>query len=202
MRKCFLLLVSVIIYGTSFSQEEEMSSHPLINKENLFTGGTGNFSFGDQITAVGLSPFFGYSFNKYIDVAASFGVDYIAQRDYNFLGDKLRQTIYTPGIFTRVFPAKFLFGQAQLEYNIIKYNYIPALGSNLNSEKVVYQAKSILLGAGISNGKDFPVQKSYYYFSILWDVGKDVHSPYKDNLNRAIPIIRAGYNIALFQGKQ
>ena len=202
MRKLFWMSAFLLIYGNAFSQEEEISGEPFFKKENLFTGGTGNFSFGDQVTAVGLSPFLGYSLNKYIDVAASFGVDYISQRDYYAIGDKLRQTIYTPGAFVRLFPAKFLFGQAQLEYNIIKYNYIPAIGSYLTSDKVVYQAKSMLLGAGISNGKDFPVQKSYYYFSILWDVGKDIHSPYKDNLHRAIPIIRAGYNIALFQGKQ
>jgi len=59
-----------------------------------------------------------------------------------------------------------------------------------------------LIGGGISNGKDFPYQKSYYYFSIMWDIAKAPHSPYIDNLRRSVPIFRAGYNIALFQGKK
>jgi hypothetical protein len=34
----------------------------------------------------------------------------------------------------------------------------------------------------------------------LFDVIKNINSPYTDNLGRATPIIRAGYNVALFQG--
>ncbi len=200
--KYFLLLSFILLIClNSFSQNEEIGES-FFKKENCFTGGTGNFSFGDNITSVGVSPYFGYSFNKFFDLAFSFGINYISQRNVYSDGDKLRQTVYTPATFIRVFPAKFLFGQLQYEYNMIKNHYLPGLGSYYSSEKQSYQSKSILLGAGISNGKDFPAQKSYYYFSILWDVGKDVHSPYKDNLNRAIPIIRAGYNIALFQGKK
>ncbi len=196
-----LLCFNLLICLSSFSQTEE-SGESFFKKENYFTGGTGNFSFGENITSVGVSPYFGYSFNKYFDLAFSFGVNYISQRDYETIGDKLRQTVYTPATFIRVFPAKFLFGQLHYEYNIINDHYLPGIGSNYIEEKLSYQAKSILLGAGISNGKDFPNQKSYYYFSVLWDVGNDVQSPYKDNLNRSVPIIRAGYNIALFQGKK
>jgi len=36
----------------------------------------------------------------------------------------------------------------------------------------------------------------------MWDVLKDENSPYTDNLNRAIPQIRAGFNIGLFQGRR
>ncbi len=36
---------------------------------------------------------------------------------------------------------------------------------------------------------------------LLFDVLKEPNSPYTDSYNRTIPIIRAGYNIALFQGK-
>jgi hypothetical protein len=35
----------------------------------------------------------------------------------------------------------------------------------------------------------------------MWDVAKNENSPYKDDVNRATPVIRAGYNIALFQGR-
>ncbi len=201
MKRTLFLALVLMSCLLSFSQTED-NSESFFKKENLFTGGTGNFSFGDNITSVGLSPFFGYSLNKYLDFALSFGVNYISQRDVVSEGDKLRQTVYTPAAFMRIFPAKFLFGQLQYEYNLINQHYLPALGSFYSEDRQSYQAKSILLGAGISNGKDFPYQKSYYYFSILWDVGNDINSPYKDNLKRPVAIIRAGYNIALFQGKK
>ena len=41
-------------------------------------------------------------------------------------GDKLRQTVYGPGAFVRLFPVNFLFASAQYEYNLIHLKYIPA----------------------------------------------------------------------------
>jgi hypothetical protein len=33
----------------------------------------------------------------------------------------------------------------------------------------------------------------------MWDIAGDPNSPYVDNLGRSTPVIRAGYNIGLFQ---
>ncbi len=195
---CLLILSSSAVV---FAQEKSETSG-FFKKENVFTGGTLNIAFSDQISSLGISPYLGYSFNKYIDIAASAGVNYTSQRDYKYPGDKLRQTILTPGAFIRIFPLKFLFAQLHYEYNSIKQKYI---GTYSNNEESKGAANCLLMGFGISNGKNFPSQKSYYYFSILWDKGKTTnlqYTPYKDNLQRAVPIIRAGYNIALFQGKR
>jgi hypothetical protein len=199
MKKFRLLLLLISISIASFSQDEKEG---FFKKENLFTGGTVNASFGNSITALGISPYFGYSFNKYVDLAVSTGIYYQSQRDYFQIGDKVRFTSYGPGAFVRVFPVKFLFAQAHYEFNLLRTKYLPYAASSggVGIEKFKYDAHSLLVGGGISNGKDFPYQKSYYYFSILWDVAKAEHSPYKDNLRRSVPIIRAGYNIALFQG--
>ncbi len=201
MKKISLVILLVMFSVNLWAQDEDEKKSGF-KKENLFTGGTLNVSFGNQVTALGISPFFGYSINKYIDVAASVGLNYISQRDYSFYNsnDKLRQTIYGPGAFVRVFPVKFLFAQAQYEFNFIKYKYIPPSNSGMPSEKYNMDAHSMLVGGGFASGRDGD-NKSFYYISILWDVAKSVNSPYKDNLNRAIPVIRAGYNIALFQGR-
>jgi len=192
---CLLILSSsAVVFG-----QEKSETSGFFKKENVFTGGTLNIAFSDQISSLGISPYLGYSFNKYIDIAASAGVNYTSQRDYSYPGDKLRQTILTPGAFIRLFPLKFLFAHAQYEYNSIRLKYIGTY--TINEERKV-EANCLLIGFGISNGKNFPRQKSYYYFSILWDKGNSIYSPYKDNLQRAVPIIRAGYNIALFQGKR
>ena len=200
MKKIVIFIFVISISLNSFAQDE--SEEKFFKKENLFTGGTLNVSFGDQITALGISPYFGYSFNKFIELAVSPGINYVSQRDYEYIGDKLRQTIYGPGSFVRLFPVKFLFVQGQYEFNLIRYHYIPAIGSSLNNDKLKYDAHSFLVGGGYANGRDFSYQKSYYYFSVMWDIAKAPHSPYIDNLHRAVPIFRAGYTIALFQGKR
>jgi hypothetical protein len=194
-----LLLMLTI---TSFAQEETIDEkEPFFKKENLFTGGTLNIGFGNNSTSLGASPYFGYSLNKFLDVAASVGLNYFTQRDNIVLDDRLRQTIFTPGAFVRIFPVKFLFAQLHYEKNIINYHYIPALGSTLANERQSFRANCWLGGLGVSNGRNFNYQKSYYYFSVLWDLGDDFYSPYKDNLRRNVPVIRAGYHIALFQKK-
>ena len=203
MKKTVVMLTTLtLLFFAAFAQDETpVEKEAFFKKENLFTGGTLNLSFGNNTTSLGISPYFGYSLNKYIDIAGSVGVNYFTQRDYKVVDDKLRQTILTPGAFVRLFPVKFLFGQLHYERNIINYHYIPALGSSLMNEKLSFKAKCWLAGVGISNGKNFDYQKSYYYFSILWDLGDDFYSPYKDNFQRAVPVIRAGYHIALFQKK-
>ena len=199
----FFLLLATLNVSAQEEEKAEEKKNGLFKKENLFTGGTVNVSFGNQVTALGLSPFFGYSINRFVDVAATVGVNYISQRDVSFYNanDKLRQTIFGPGAFVRLFPLKFLFAQAQYEYNFIKYKYIPASGTGQPAETTKLNAQSFLIGGGYAGGRDAD-NNSYYYISVLWDIAKSENSPYTDNLNRSLPIIRAGYNIALFQGRR
>lgn len=196
------LLITVIALCTLHLHAQDEGDGKFFKLENVFTGGTVNLQFGNQTTAMGIGPYIGYSFNKFVDVAFSPSFNYVSVRDYPYVGDKVRQFTYGPGAFVRLFPVRFLFAQAQYEFNFLDTRYRPFGGSVADVEKFGFQAHSLLLGGGISNGKDFPDQKSYYYFSILWDVGNSEYSPYKDNLRRSVPIFRAGYNIALFQGKK
>lgn len=177
--------------------EEEVKSG--LKKENLFAGGTVALGFGNGQTSFGLGPYFGYSINKYIDVAVSLNYNYISQRDYYFPGDKLRQSVIGPGLFTRIYPVKFLFAHAQFEQNFIKLKYIPAANGGYAASKETKSVSSILIGPGFASGRG--ESKSFYYISVLFDIAKNKFSPYTDDQGRVNPIIRAGYNIALFQGK-
>lgn len=197
------IMLAAILFGISFNSfaqkfADEVPTEKGFKKQNLFTGGSLNLSFGNQVTALGLSPYFGYSINKYVDVAATLGWNYISQRDNIYTGDKLRQTILGPGAFVRLYPVKFLFAHAQYEHNFIRYKYIPPSTSGQPSEVTHLNANSFLIGGGFASGRD-NYNKSFYYISVLWDIGKETNSPYVDNQNRAVPLIRAGYNIALFQ---
>ncbi len=114
-------------------------------------------------------------------------------------GGKVRQTNLGPGGFLRIFPLNFLYVQAQYEHNFIHNKYIPANGGN--TLKLNADVNSLLLGAGYSSDRS-PGNNSYFYFTLMYDVLQLPNSPYMDSYNRAIPVFRAGYNIALFQGRR
>ncbi len=168
-------------------------------KENLFTGGGVNASFFNGTTALGVSPYFGYSITNWLDAAVSLNFNYISQRDVQVYGDKVRQTTLGPGAFVRIFPVNFLFAQAQFEHNFLTQKYVPADNSGYSRDKFKTDVNSLLLGVGYASGRERG-SKSFYYMSISFDVLKLANSPYVDNLQRTIPIINAGFNIALFQG--
>jgi len=203
-----VVLISLFI-GHAYGQEQEMQSvkdeeprkEGWFKKDHLFTGGDLTLAFGNSTTTLGASPYFGYSINKYFDVAASFNFNYTSQRDYYYLGDKARQTLYGPGAFVRIYPLKFLFAQAQYEHSFIRFKYLPERNSGLTGFTEHFDVNSFLVGAGYAGGRG-DGNNNFYYISVSWDLIKNKYSPYVDGLGRAVPILRAGYNIALFQGRR
>ncbi|UEG48552.1 hypothetical protein LK994_07875 [Ferruginibacter lapsinanis] len=201
-RRSILVLSLLCVISFAQAQDEEKSAESTkgFKKENFFTGGNIGLGFGSGTTSFGISPHFGYSINKWIDVAVSVNYNYISQRDYYEVNDKLRQTTIGPGAFVRLFPVKFLFAQAQYEHNFIRQKYIPATGSYISPAVYKVESNSLLIGAGYTSGRSVG-NNSYYYFSLMFDVLKDPYSPYLDTYGRVLPVVRAGYNIALFQGR-
>lgn len=204
MKKVIIVLALMSSFCAVNAQDEKSVPDEKkggFKKENMFVGGNINLGFSNSSTVLGISPYVGYSLNKYLDVAFSANVSYTSVRDYNEYGDKIRQTIYGPGAFVRIFPFRFVFAQAQYEFNLINYRYIPAKNSviYLPSRENI-NASSLLVGGGYAGGRE-GVGSSFYYFSVMWDVSRSKNSPYVDELRRALPVIRAGYNIALFQGR-
>ena len=203
MKKTWFIVALLALTNVALAQDEEEKPERKkgFQKDRLFVGGDLTLAFGNSVTSLGASPYFGYSLNKYIDVAVSFNFTYTSQRDYAVYGDKARQTLYGPGSFVRIYPLKFIFAQAQFEHNFIRLKYIPANNSSFILPNNNLDVNSFLVGAGYAGGRG-PGNNSFYYFSVSWDVLKNKDSPYVDGLGRAVPIIRAGYNIALFQGKR
>lgn len=205
MKKIILLLfipISFHSFGQSHEEKpgEKTGEKKGFKKERLFTGGSVNAGFSSYSTILGITPQFGYSLTNWADAGITFNLNYTSQKDYSDYGDKLRQTVYGPGAFVRVFPVRFLFASAQYEYNMIHVKYIPANNGSIESDKYNLNANSLLLGAGYAGGRENG-GNTYYYFSISWDVLGDRNSPYLDGYGRSNPIIRAGYNIGLFQGR-
>ncbi len=188
-----LLFVSLVFCGNTIAQDKES----FFTKEKLFTGGSVNVNLWDGTFSLGLVPHFGISLNKYIDIAVTGNYNYTSQRD-QFSTYKVRQTIMGPGAFVRLYPFQSVFVQGQYEYNFIKYREIYGRGFPDIVTKLKIQ--SFLVGGGYCNGRQ-DGREPFYYVSILFDLADNVFSPYKDQFNRIQPVIRAGFNIPLFQGR-
>ena len=194
------LILAVLLFNMALAvnAQDEEESRGGFKKENLFTGGNVIASFYTGGTALGLSPHFGYSLTNWMDVAVSLNFIYTGERDeYNY---KYRQTDFGPGAFVRLFPVNFLFAQVQYEHNFQKLKVIPPSGGG-NSYKLKEDVNSLLLGAGYASGKE-PGNNTFYYFSVMFDALQLKNSPYVDSYGRLIPVIRAGFNIGLFQGRR
>lgn len=185
----------LLLPASGFAQEEEESGGKFFKKENCYTGGGLNLSFGSDVTVLGVNPHFGYTFFGFLEAAVSMNFTYSSIRD-PYSPSKYRQTITSPGMFIRLFPLKFLFAHAQYEHSFIRTK---ALYEGSPSEINHQEANSILVGGGFASGRE--PGEFYYYFSVLVDIGEDQNSPYTDYYNRAVPIIRAGVNIPLFRGR-
>jgi hypothetical protein len=201
MKKYFflsLLALTSLQLQAQDDDEDEKPKEKFFKKDQLFTGGSATVSFFNGTSVLGLSPYFGYSINRFVDVAVNINWNYVSQRDAFAAGDKIRQTVLGPGAFLRVYPLSFLFAQAQYERNYITQKYIAPRNSGILNDKQKFSATSYLVGGGISNGRQ-DVGDPFYYFSVMWDVKKEFNSPYTDNQNRAVPVITAGLQIPLFQ---
>lgn len=188
-----IMLISLSFSAATFAQETE-KKQVFPQESNLFTGGSISlgFSGGSYSTFLfGLHPHLGYKLAKWIDVAGVVNFEYQSQRDP--FNEKLRNTTYGIGAFTRIYPVHFLFIQAEPEINFITQKYIPSTGGNTFKRTV--NAPSLLLGGGyIPSRSD---NNTFTYLSILFDVLKNENSPYVDGYGNILPVIRAGVNIGL-----
>ena len=145
---------------------------------------------------MGATPQLGYNVANWLDAGIVLGYTYTSQG--LITGEKIRQSIFGPGAFVRLFPADFLFASIQYEHNFIRQKYIsPGFADQINK----YGVNSLLLGLGYTSGKEGR-NTPYYYFSVAVDVLNDRNSPYRTYANEIYPVVNAGFNIPLFQGSR
>lgn len=209
MKKAFLIAgLCLLIIAAQAQDGDGADEKKGFKKENLFTGGSITVSFFNSQTVLGANPVFGYKLAEWADAGLAFNYVYTGARDYQAFNDKIRQTVIGPGVFTRLYPIRSLFVQAQFERNFSTIKYIYPGGSP--TEKYKADANSLLLGGGFAQGRERG-STTFYYISVLFDVLKNVNSPYVDvsydpnnpSTQRIdmVPIIRAGVNVGLFQGR-
>lgn len=206
MKKIVLAVVVLLSFVSVKAQTKETNENDKekeggFKKENLFTGGNITAAFYTGGTTLGVSPVLGYRIANWVDAGIVINYTYDSRRDYPYVDDKLRQSVYGGGAFTRLFPVNFLFAQAQFEHNFTAVKYIPSVGT---TEKYKTDANSFLVGAGYTQGRS-PGSNTFFYVALLFDVIKDINSPYVTITStgnvRANPIFRAGINVGLFEGR-
>lgn len=191
-----LLLFLLSCTGLLAQNEEEKKGG--FKKENLFTGGSVSLAFYNNTFLVGATPVLGYSITNWSDLGLVINYNYTSYRDYNFVfNDKLRQSVYGGGGFVKLYPVRFLFAQAQYEYNFIRQKFIPNTGP---SQTLKAEAGSFLIGGGYTTGRYGRGGQPFFYLAVLFDVSNNTNSPYTDAYGRTIPIIRGGLQVPLFQG--
>ena len=105
---------------------------------------------------------------------------------------------YGAGIFTRLHVFNSFFLQAQPEFNWISYHQ-KNIDLGIKYPKITTKASSFLAGVGF--GQRIIGQSSFYTI-IMFDLGSERYSPYRDNYGTAVPIIRGGFNIYLHTNKK
>jgi len=193
----FVFITSVMSLNTKAQYEEEKEKVPF--KQNLFTGGTISLAFYSNTFLIGGSPVLGYSITNWADLGIVINYNYTVYRDYYVFDDRVKQQNYGGGGFVKLYPVRFLFAQAQWEYNFLRLKYIPPNNSGIeHTDKL--EASSFLVGGGYTTGRQGRGGAPHYYLAILFDISNNPGSPYTDAYGRTIPIIRGGLQIPLFQG--
>jgi len=193
-----LLIASTISLYSKAQDDEKEEKKKGFNKENLFTGGSISLAFYNNTFLIGGNPVFGYSITNWADLGIVVNYTYSSYRDYNFVfNDKLKQYVYGGGGFIKLYPVRFLFAQAQYEYNFIKQKFIPNVGVE---QEYKGEAGSFLVGGGYTTGRNGRGGNPHFYLAVLFDISNKLGSPYLDSYGRTIPIIRGGIQVPLFQG--
>jgi hypothetical protein len=193
--KPLLLLLSMMVAGAATFAQEEIEEPRGFRKENLFTGGSISLGFGGNSFQAGANPMFGYSIANWVDAGVVVNFNYASFREVYSRNDKLRETTYGGGAFTRLYPVRFLFAQAQFEHNFINARYIR--GSGLPDEKNKVEANSLLVGAGYTTDRFPGSGRPFFYLSLLFDVLDQENSPYTRVGGGIMPIFRAGVQVPL-----
>ncbi|MBK5272711.1 MAG: hypothetical protein JJE22_17060, partial [Bacteroidia bacterium] len=137
MKKIILsVLLSGLVTVCVFAQDKKEEKEKGFKKENLFTGGSVSLAFYNSTFLIGASPVFGYSVARWLDAGVVGNYNYTSYRDVNVFDDKLRQSVYGGGVFTKIYPVRFLFLQAQYEHNFIKQKYILPGGASSSTATI------------------------------------------------------------------
>jgi len=184
-QRVVLLLMSILISGFAFSQEQEQTSKGF-DKSRLFFGGNFGLSFGTY-TFINVTPQVGYQLSNYFAVGTGINFIYSSTKYYQGTPAEYKSEYGAVGlnIFGRFYPIQYIMLHAQPELNYVwgKQTYSDGSASSKLPSRFV---PSLLLGGGVI----IPAGRGALVASLLYDVIQDYESPYY-----GFPVFGLGFNI-------
>lgn len=199
MKNCKILVTFAFLclaLGVS-AQDESGSGSGKFKRENIFLGTSLNLGLANHSFNVGLNPEVGYSITKWLDAGMSFNVNYFSQSASDYSNYRYRNFNYGGGPFLRIWPLSFLHLQVQPEYNWTSSN-VKNMQTNFEGTNH-YSTGSLLVGIGYGTRI---LGQQYSYFTLMIDVLQNINSPYRDQYNDPVPVLRAGFGLYLKPRRQ
>ncbi|HEX8334166.1 MAG TPA: hypothetical protein VF622_16210 [Segetibacter sp.] len=196
MKKIIIAFCLLVVGSASIAQEtlEDTTEQRGFRRDNIFIGGSIGFGLGTGTFNVGANPEVGYSIANWLDAGISTNINYFSLRAQYNSGLRQRSTTYGGGVFTRIYPLRGFFIQAQPEYNWIKTTLKDMSFSGGQEYKFNEEAPSLLVGVGYGRRA---IGASNFFTAIMIDLGNNRSSPYIDADGAKLPIIRSGFNVYL-----
>lgn len=196
MKKLILCCCLLSAFLSGIAQEDEDDTRGKFNINNMYIGGGVLLGGGNRGFAFGIQPEIGYSITRWLDAGVSINLNYQTQRieDFNTgaVFAKLRSFNYGGGVLLRAWIKQTFHLTIQPEYNWIKATQIDV---NTNQKfSRTFQAESILVGVGYGN---HDVGRQLSYLTLMIDLAQNINSPYRDQFNRARPVVRTGIGFYL-----
>lgn len=200
MKKYMLILALTVICSPTFAQKQEDEPSGF-RKDHVFLGGSLALGYGSATGAyggssfvIGANPEIGYTLADWIDAGLAFNSIFNSIKYFDGLYN-IKQTSfnYGAGVFTRIHPFNGFFIQVQPEYNWIEYKQ-KNINTGATYPKQTVNAASFLVGAGYGQRV---IGQTNFFTVLMFDLGTEKYSPYRDGYGNAVPIIRGGVNFYL-----
>jgi hypothetical protein len=200
MKKKLLLLILIALSNNIIvNAQKVVKTMPSLDVKPVFIGGNLVLGGGAGSFQFGINPEIFKRVNDYIDIGSAtnlFFQSFNPTIGNGFSGVSSRSFQLGTGGFARIWPLENYFIQIQPEYNYTWSRFKDRGTENVNSgasRKISFGAESLLAGIGYGTKTD----NGMTYFSVMIDLLKNPNSPYRDGLNRADPIIRAGFAFSI-----
>ena len=214
MKKISILFITCLSFYISFAQRENREEEKGLGfrKENVFFGGSIALGYGSaggtlggSNFVIGANPEVGYSLAEWVDAGLAFNAIFNNSKYSEYFSAynaylTVNQSAFNYGIgaFTRIHPFNSFFIQIQPEQNWISYKTTVQNQPSLNVRNTV-QASSFLIGAGYGQRV---IGQTSFFTVLMFDLGTERFSPYRDGYGKAVPIIRGGFNWYLKPSKK
>jgi hypothetical protein len=183
--KSFALSLFILVAIASNAQTI-VTNKNLIEPRPILLGGGIVLGGGSGSFQIGLNPELLKSYNEYVDLGIAMNIYYSSFNANEWNEYRTRNLQLGIGTFVRAWPIQNFFLQLQPEYNItMAYEKNVASGMSGTAN---FGAASVLAGIGYGQHS----KNGMSYFSIMFDLVNDLHSPYRMGQLRAQPIFRAG----------